>query len=322
LDFNLGLVTKRLLLGKVIPFVGAGANLCGREPSEAWRPGVALPSGSELAAYLIGQLYGDPKGGYPPDEPRDLVRVSQFVGAVLGSEALQDHLREVFDYSYEPNLVHRFLARLPRLVMDAAAASDRPGRAEHPLIVTTNYDDALERAFEAEGQPYDLLAYVARGRHRGRFMHRLPDGSTQVVSRPNSYRLISLQDRTVILKIHGAVDRTDPAADSYVITEDDYIGYLARPDRIPAQLLAKMRQSHFLFLGYGMRDWNLRVILHRIWGQERLGYGSWSVQVRPSRIDREVWQDREVEILDMDLGHYVEALSTRLEDLGHSSSAP
>ena len=32
----------------------------------------------------------------------------------------------------------------------------------------------------------------------------------------------------MILKIHGDVDRADEAADSYVITEDHYIDYLAR----------------------------------------------------------------------------------------------
>ena len=72
----------------------------------------------------------------------------------------------------------------------------------------------------------------------------------------------------MILKIHGAVDRADAEADSYVITEDHYIDYLARENvarLIPAYLMARMRTSHFLFLGYGMRDWNLRVILRSIW---------------------------------------------------------
>ncbi len=40
------LVTKRMLEGGVAPFLGAGANLCGRG-DEPWRPGSAfLPSGT------------------------------------------------------------------------------------------------------------------------------------------------------------------------------------------------------------------------------------------------------------------------------------
>ena len=82
---------------------------------------------------------------------------------------------------------------------------------------------------------------------------------------------LSLDDRSVILKIHGAVDRSSPDGedDSFVITEDHYIDYLTRTDLanlVPITLAAKLRRSHFLFLGYSLRDWNLRVILHRIAG--------------------------------------------------------
>ena len=57
--------------------------------------------------------------------------------------------------------------------------------------------------------------------------------------------------------------------DSYVITEDSYIDYLVGDDvgaQIPFLLMERMEESHFLFLGYSMHDWNLRVILSRIWG--------------------------------------------------------
>ena len=321
LNWHLGIVTQRLQAGKVIPFLGAGANLCGRQSAEGWRPAVGLPSGGELAAHLIEQFFGGPDAGYPADEPRDLVRVSQFVGAVIGSAALHDQLHNVFDHSYEPNRVHRFLARLPQLLSGGPQAPESAQPVDRPMIVTTNYDDPLERAFDDAGEPYDLVFYVARGRHRGRFVHRRMDGHIHVITRPNSYREFVLAERTVILKLHGAVDRLDSTGDSYVITEDDYIEYLARPEAIPAQLLAKMRQSHLLFLGYGLRDWNLRVILHRLWGQERLGYGSWSIQLSPSRIDREVWQDREVEILDFDLDVYISALNGRLEEIAAAGTS-
>ena len=44
------------------------------------------------------------------------------------------------------------------------------------MILTTNYDDALERAFEQAGEPYDLVTYIASEpkEHRGRFMHWAP----------------------------------------------------------------------------------------------------------------------------------------------------
>jgi hypothetical protein len=124
----------------------------------------------------------------------------------------------------------------------------------------------------------------------------------------------------VILKMHGAVDRSEADApwDSYVITEDHYIEYLARTDLanlVPVTLAAKLRRSHFLFLGYSMRDWNLRVILHRIWGEQKLKYKSWAVQRGPSELDREFWELRGVDVLDVPLDEYVAALAASLDDL-------
>ena len=71
-----------------------------------------------------------------------------------------------------------------------------------------------------------------------------------------------------------------------MVTEDDYIDYLAQTELaavVPVSLAAKLRRSHFLFLGYTMADWNLRVVLDRLWGDEPLSYHSWAVQPSRSR---------------------------------------
>ena len=96
--------------------------------------------------------------------------------------------------------------------------------------MTTNYDDALERAFRAAGEEFDLVWYVAETEDRGKFLHLPPDGEPWLITRPNEYCDLSLEDRTVILKIHGAIDRLRPERDGFVITEDHYIDYLTRTD--------------------------------------------------------------------------------------------
>jgi hypothetical protein len=119
----------------------------------------------------------------------------------------------------------------------------------------------------------------------------------------------------VLLKIHGAVDRANADLDSYVITEDHYIDYLTHTDistLIPVTLAVKLKRSHFLFLGYGLRDWNLRVILHRIWGEQKLSYKSWAIQLNPHPIEQEFWRRRDVDILKVRLEDYVEALRLQL----------
>ena len=106
--------------------------------------------------------------------------------------------------------------------------------------------------------------------------------------------------------------------DSYVITEDHYIDYLARTDLaklIPTAIVSQFSRSNFLFLGYGLRDWNLRVILNRIWGEQKLAYASWAIQLHPDDLDRRFWMRRGVEILEAGLSEYGGALKERIETL-------
>lgn len=306
LDKHFRMIVKALCDGRVVPLLGAGVNLCGRPPGAKFEHGKYLPSGAELAEYLARTF------GYPPEDVLDLVRVSQYVSIDPGSGPLYTELHTLLDADYPPTPLHEFLAALPSVLRGKGYPS------RHQLIVTTNYDDVLERAFQAAGEPFDLVSYVAEGEERGKFLHRSAEGVAQLIERPNEYGGLSLEQRTVILKIHGAIDRTDPEHDSYVITEDHYIDYLTRTDisnLVPATLAAKLRRSHFLFLGYSLRDWNLRVILHRIWGEQKLSWKSWAVQLNPDALDREFWRKRDVEILDVPLEDYVAALRKQLGEL-------
>lgn len=315
LDDHSRIVARRLREGKVVFFLGAGANLCGRPDDADWLGEEYLPSGSELATYLA-ENYAYPRGERP-----ELLRVSQYVQAVTGGTVLYDELRGLFTRHYRPNSLHHLLARLPGHVR---AWRDRGFSCRHQLVVTTNYDDALEQALAEAAEPFDVVTYVARGPLRGKFVHRPPSGPPTPIESPNQYRELSLDERPTVLKIHGAVDRDDPGGDSYVITEDHYIQYLAQTDiskLFPASLVAAMSESHFLFLGYGLADWNLRVILHRIWGEQPFEeqYASWAIQKNPSRLEERLWRRRNVEILDVDLGDYVGALARACTALSGAS---
>ena len=67
-----------------------------------------------------------------------------------------------------------------------------------------------------------------------------------------------------------------------------------------------------LFLGYSMRDWNLRVILRQIWSEQGVSTGGWSIQRNPSEIDIRFWARQRIEILPIDLGEWVEAMRGQL----------
>lgn len=306
-DAHYARLAAALADGQVVPLLGAGVNLCDRPAGADWQEQKLLPSGGDLAKHLAGVFW------YPEGEALDLLRVSQWAVAREGPGPLYDELRKLFAAEYEPTRVHRFLASLPGVLRER-------GTPQHQVLVTTNYDDALERAFEDAGEPYDVVWYIADGEHRGTFWHRPPDGEPRLIERPKLYDGLALEERTAIVKIHGAVDRAQPDRDSYVITEDHYIDYLTKTEvaqLLPAELLVSLTRSRFLFLGYSMQDWNLRVILHRIWGQQPLAYKSWAIQKDPSEIEQELWRARGVDVLDIQLEEYI----TEIEALMNSAAA-
>ena len=80
--------------------------------------------------------------------------------------------------------------------------------------------------------------------------------------------------------------------------------------------MQKLTTSHFLFLGYSLRDWNVRAILRRIWDeQRRKKRKSWAIQLNPEEIEEKSWRERGAEIIDVELDTYVEGLEGRLAAL-------
>lgn len=256
---------------------------------------------ADLATRLAQRFDYSDKNGY------GLPRVAQYVAVMKGSGPLYDELHALLDADAAPTPIHRFFASLPPLL--------RERNLPHQLLVTTSYDLALEAAFLEAGEKFDVVSYMAAGPERGKFCHIRPDGSGQVVDLPNTYATeLSLEERTVILKLHGQVDRgPERQWESFVVTEDDYIDYLSRSDvaaAVPVGLAAKLRRSHFLFLGYTMADWNLRVILNRLWSDQPLTYRSWAVQPEAKALEREFWRRRDVDVNEVHLERYVETLAT------------
>ena len=244
-----------------------------------------------------------------PSNGDALPRVAQYVAVMKGSGPLYDELHALLEPDLPPTDVHRFFAALPPLLRERGAP--------HQLIVTTSYDLALERAFLEAGEEFDVVSYLAAGRNRGKFCHLAPDGTGTLIEVPNTYATeLSLERRTVILKLHGQVGKSDEREwESFVVTEDDYIEYLAQSEvasLVPVALGAKLRRSHFLFLGYTMADWNLRVILHRLWGDEPLRYRSWAVQPEPKPFEFEFWRRRDVDVVELSFEQYTETLARYL----------
>ena len=115
--------------------------------------------------------------------------------------------------------------------------------------------------------------------------------------------------------MHGSIDRRGSTRDQFLITEDDYVEFLSRMIRksaIPAIFAEPFQQRHFLFLGYSLSDWNLRVVLNRIDRdpRRRRGIGSWAIRSQVTPLERRFWEGRGVSVYNMDIDSFVDKLET------------
>ena len=288
------LLYERLNKGHVIPFLGYGASVY-REPDSFWSPDSAiLPTAYELTSHLA-ELSNFPM----ENEPRDLAKVAEYFQVVAGRRVLNRRLHEIFRREVPIAPIHRFLAELSAPM----------------LIVTTNYDDLIESAFKEVNREYDVVIHTT-DRLMSEAVLWWPHGATEPENiHPNRLDL-DLNSRTVIYKMNGSVDRFDQNRDQYVVTEDDHIEFLTRLSKnraVPPVFAESFQTRPFLFLGYGLRDWHVRVVLNRLSQEFRRhrGLKSWSIQMRPSPLEVRLWQAGEVNIFDMPLDQFVSEITTR-----------
>jgi hypothetical protein len=313
--------------GRVVPFLGAGASLCGRPVGDGGEPArwtgaetSFLPNGPELGKWLAAKCM------FPDEaETSDLAKIASYYEIRAHRTLLVRRLRDVFSRRYSHGPIHDFLAESPKPL----------------LIVTTNYDTLIEQAFQQRDRPYHLVTHPERDDYAGSVLWWKPGAKEPKIERPRELPL-SLEDTSIIYKMHGTVNLRS-SWNSFVITEEDYVRFLASmTDRqaIPARFMMHFQESAFLFLGYGLRDWNLRVLLENLHSafhydrvpkavtdtdEKRLASAmadvdlmdellsrysrrqlpSWAIQHQPSDLEKTLWNHRKVQIFDMALDEFV-----------------
>ena len=282
-------ILRALLSGRVVPVLGL--------------------SGADELEDRLGDVFDVPvsvRGG--------LGRVTQYVAAMQGLGPLHDEMHSLCATGGEVGPVHRLLARLPALLRERGLPCQ--------LIVTTAYDHRVEQAFAEAGEELDVVTYLAAGPKRGRFLHLAPGAEPRTVDVPNAYADLSLEHRTVLLRLRGIADPSpDRPWESLVVTEDDHIDYPGPGElegAIPVTLAARLRRSHLLFLGYDLADWNLRLVVSRLRGGRAAPYVSWAVRAAPSALELAFWRRLDVQAVEVDENAFAGLLAGRLDGMAEA----
>ncbi len=275
-DFPWDRLLTRIENEKLTPFLGAGIS---RPP---------LPNSDELAARLADYC------GYP-FRSGDLMEVAQYAATIDDGGAPKEFVQALFNKVADPDFrdprqPHGLLASLPI-----------------PVYLTTNYDTYMEKALKTKGRP--PRSEICRWNSGLRLSHGDRDGMSD---------LEPIAAQPVVFHLHGSVEDSD----SFVLTEDDYLDFMVNARRyegatdaalrvIPPKVDELIALNSLVFLGYGLKDWNLRVLLRiLIQSADRSAQKlSVSVQLEPDdRVVEAVGKQAAIEYLEQ----YFKGLNIRV----------
>jgi hypothetical protein len=238
--------------------------------------------------------------------------VAQYIADRFGRENLYAEIRKLFaNTTLGPGETDELFAAWKGF-------KTRSGKAlPFPMVMTTNYDDVLERRLADAGLPYHLLSYQSDGPDRGRFYHRATDSGLRVIERPRHIRAFS--DAFVVVKLNGGIDREGRIPESYTTTRLDYWDLAARiPDVLPAVVQEKLSANPLLFLGHGLAAPDIESVV-RFAHRNHPGPRSWAIVKKDEGI--EYWRQCGVEIINRPVDPYVNELHRRLAGNGRTAAA-
>jgi hypothetical protein len=189
----------------------------------------ALPTGGELAREWSVEH------GYPLSDGDDLARVAEYIAVEQVPMAPKHAIRRKFVEAEPPAFTgdepHAVMARLPI-----------------PVYLTTNYVDYMAEALRQvyRNPRVDFCRWTstpAVKNHPSQLVRAFVPSATE----------------PVVYHLHGHLD----VPQSLVLTETDYVSFLveiARRRVLPHQIEKALANASLIFVGYGFRDWDFRVI--------------------------------------------------------------
>ena len=297
-------LVESIVAGSCTPFLGAGVAL------------PQLPSGGALARDLAHEF------DYPLKDAENLPRVSQYLATSrqpdFARRAVRDRIQAGQDGhdAEHPSEVPANFVRLAGLHL--------------PIYITTNYDDFMARAVRARTQKAARVEIC-------RWHDRLVDSL-------GKYRRDEpTEDDPLVFHLHGHLETPE----SLLVTEDDYIDFMVSlanrgPKDVPVLphwVRRALARTSLLFIGYGLEDWNFRVLMRHLMKQQKVQQSdqafSLSIQLPPDEDFVEPKQREEAkEFLSKYLGttaihvhwvtaeHFLTELDRRVADARAARSQP
>lgn len=159
------------------------------------------------------------------------------------------------------------------------------------IIYTTNYDDFIERSLRLHRKKVSVIA-----------------SESEMAPASDAYQII---------KFHGDLDHPD----AMVLSESDYERRLKLSDALDYRLRSDLLGRALLFIGYSFRDWNVSYLFRLVNDEFKglpgspTGRRAYIVVADPSIFERELFRDRNIEVIPVQRRNQTENTAALLQEM-------
>jgi SIR2-like domain len=275
------LIAEAVCRQECILFLGAGVHAPPPEGSAYEWPREHCPAlGADLSVELAN-LCGLAER-YPQEDPRNLARVATF-----------------FENQFSRHQLVRTIAQGVQNGRQASPMLQALAELDFRLIITTNHSGLFEDALWKVGKKPRLAIYTPESR-------KADDLDLLTVESP------------VVYKLHGDIHHPE----TVVVTDEDLMKFTMRMTEsdafnpIPISLKYHLTKWTTLFVGYSLRDYNLRLLLTTLrWHIDSAKMPDmYSVDLNPDPLVLEVWENKRrfIKFLAEDVWAFVPKLYERV----------
>jgi hypothetical protein len=275
------LIAEAVCRQECILFLGAGVHAPPPDGSPYIWPVEHRPAlGRELSIELARQCGLAER--YPEEDPTNLARVASFYENKFSRHRLVQAIAQEVHHGRRPSPMLNALAEL-----------------DFPLAVTTNYEGLFEESLRIAGKMPRVAVYTPE-----RIVTEDPAHPT-----PES---------PIVRKLSGDISRPE----TIVVTDEDFMEFSMRMtdkapyEPVPIRLKARLMEWPTLFVGYSMRDYNMKLLITTLyWKIDRANRPEmYSVDVSPDPLILEIWDGklRYLSVIAEDVWEFVPKLYERV----------
>lgn len=253
---------EQIKLGNVVLFLGAGASFGTKNSANE-----TMPLSPELSTLLSEKFLGGISG--------DLAYISMLSISESSIYDVQLYIAQIIT-DFQP-LPHHL--KIPEFKWKA--------------IFTTNYDAIIERAYQQNKNPLQVLKPISKNTPR--------------------MQIFTSTDVLPYYKLHGSIDDIADAQAPLILTPDQFANYESKRENLFRELQELMINYTFIFIGFGMQDSNIRTIFNKL--DENHSSRVRSYIVRPKVIDAEerFWEGKKITCLKMTFEEFISKINLAID---------